>query len=130
PALIAPLLHQTTTILTLQNGLGNELTLAQLFGAGRIVGGIAFTCINRIDAGVIEHTGYGLIRVGEFARAERSERAARIAEMFRQSNVRAEAIDDLKLGRWDKQVWNVPFNGLGALLDMTTDRLIADEAGT
>jgi 2-dehydropantoate 2-reductase len=27
-------------------------------------------------------------------------------------------------------VWNIPFNGLGALLDLTTDRLLASERGT
>ena len=39
------------------------------------------------------------------------------------------AIDDLKLGRWEKLVWNIPFNGLGAMLDLTTDRLLATERG-
>src|SRR5947208_17020188 len=33
--LIAPLLHDGTAILTLQNGLGNEERLAELFGARR-----------------------------------------------------------------------------------------------
>jgi 2-dehydropantoate 2-reductase len=53
-----------------------------------------------------------------------------IVNMFKESKVRAEAVDDLKAARWDKQVWNVPFNGLGALLDATTDKLIADQDGT
>jgi 2-dehydropantoate 2-reductase len=128
--LISPVLHDETTILTLQNGLGNEQTLADLFGASRVVGGIAFTCINRIEAGVIEHSDYGHLRIGEFAKRGKSERVEQITAMFNASKVRAEAIDDLKLGRWDKQVWNIPFNGLGALLDVTTDRLLADEVGT
>src|SRR6478672_2819875 len=40
--LITPLLHEKTAILTLQNGLGNEDDLARLFGADRVLGGIAF----------------------------------------------------------------------------------------
>jgi len=128
--LVTPLLHEKTTILALQNGLGNEQAAAQFFGADRIIGGIAFTCINRIEPGVIEHIDYGHIRIGEFARAGKSERLEQIAAIFNASKVRAQAIDDLKLGRWDKQVWNIPFNGLGALLDATTDRLLADESGT
>jgi 2-dehydropantoate 2-reductase len=33
-------------------------------------------------------------------------------------------------GRWQKLIWNVPFNGLGAALDLATDQLLATEAGT
>jgi 2-dehydropantoate 2-reductase len=127
--LITPLLHDTTAILTLQNGLGNEEGLAQLFGARRVLGGIAFTCINRTGPGVIEHLDHGLIRVGEFEGQARSERAHAIAAMFNASSVKAQVVDDLRAGRWDKLVWNVPFNGLGALLDLTTDRLLDSPQG-
>ena len=128
--LIPPLLHGGTTILTLQNGLGNEEALAELFGPERVVGGIAFVCINRGAPGVIHHLESGFIRVAEFVGAGQSERVGRIVEMFNASHVRASAINDLKAGRWDKLVWNIPFNGLGAMLDLTTDRLLATEAGT
>jgi 2-dehydropantoate 2-reductase len=38
-------------------------------------------------------------------------------------------LEDLTFGRWDKLVWNVPFNGLGAALDLTTDQIIGNEYG-
>lgn len=126
--LIRPLLKEGTAILTLQNGLGNEDRLAELFGAGRVLGGMAFVCINRISPGVIHHMDHGVIRLGEFNGGP-SSRAAGIAELFRSSNVPCEVLDDLRLGRWSKLVWNIPFNGLGAVLDLTTDRLIDNEAG-
>jgi 2-dehydropantoate 2-reductase len=80
--LVAPLLHDNTAILTLQNGLGNEDLLAELFGGHRVLGGMAFVCINRVAPGVIHHTDHGLIRLGEFA-GGRSERAIAIAAMFK-----------------------------------------------
>src|SRR5258706_11022093 len=46
-SLIAPLLKEGTSILTLQNGLGNEERLAELFGARRGLGGMSFGCFNR-----------------------------------------------------------------------------------
>jgi 2-dehydropantoate 2-reductase len=36
----------------------------------------------------------------------------------------------VRYGRWEKLIWNVPFNGLGAALDLTADRLIANSHGT
>lgn len=126
--LIRTLLKDDTAILTLQNGLGNEDQLAELFGPQRILGGLAFVCANRLAPGVIHHIDHGMIRLGEFGGGP-SERASRIARMFQTSNVPCEVLDDLRAGRWSKLVWNAPFNGLGAVLDLTTDRLIEDEAG-
>ena len=126
--LIRPLMKDGTAILTLQNGLGNEERLAELFGSERILGGLAFVCSNRIAPGVIHHIDHGMIRLGEFNGGP-SDRARRIADLFSASNVPAEVLDHLKLGKWSKLVWNIPFNGLGAVLDLTTDRLIDTECG-
>jgi 2-dehydropantoate 2-reductase len=132
PRLITPLLHEETAILTLQNGLGNEDDLARLFGEDRVLGGIAFVCINRVAPGQLHHTEPGYIRLGEYAsETGRSERAQRIVEMLNNSNVKASVIDGPVRGaRWAKLVWNIPFNGLGALLDATTEDLLATEEGT
>jgi 2-dehydropantoate 2-reductase len=127
--LIAPLLKEDTAILTLQNGLGNEEQLAALFGGGRVLGGMAFVCINRVAPGVLHHTDHGIIRLGDFTPPGRSARADRIAALFNASRVKCELLDDLRWGRWQKLTWNIPFNGLGAALDLTTDRLIGSDAG-
>jgi 2-dehydropantoate 2-reductase len=130
--LITPLLQERTAILTLQNGLGNEDDLARLFGSDRVLGGIAFVCINRTAPGELNHSEAGFIRLGEFAGDNgRSDRAERIVEMFIRSNVKAHVTDGpLRAARWAKLVWNIPFNGLGALLDATTEELLATEEGT
>ena len=126
--LIRPLLKEDTAILTLQNGLGNEDRLADLYGAHRVLGGMAFVCINREGPGVIRHTDHGIIRLGEFNGGP-SDRACQIAAMFQASNVPCEVLPDLLLGRWSKLIWNIPFNGLGAVLDLTTDGLLDNDHG-
>lgn len=127
--LVRPLLHGDTAVLTLQNGLGNEDRLAELFGKSRVLGGMAFVCINRVAPGVIRHTDHGVIRIGDFATRGRSERVEGLAALFNASGVKCEVLDDLRFGRWQKLVWNIPFNGLGATLDLTTDRLVGNEEG-
>ena len=128
-SLVRPLLNEDTAVLTLQNGLGNEDELAHLFGARRVLGGMAFVCINRVAPGVVRHTDHGIIRLGEFSGAGRGARSERIAAMFNASRVKCEVLDDLRFGRWQKLVWNIPFNGLGATLDLTTDRLVRTDEG-
>jgi 2-dehydropantoate 2-reductase len=126
--LIRPLLHDRTAILTLQNGLGNEERLADLFGEQRVLGGTAFVCINRTGPGHIHHICDGLITLGEFNRPA-TPRAQQIGRMLVESNVPAKVLEDLRRARWEKLVWNVPFNGLSAVLDLTTDLLIAEPDG-
>ena len=111
PALVAPLLHETTAILTLQNGLGNEEFLARHFGAQRIMGGKCFVCLNRIAPGTIRHIGHGIISVGEFGRPAQ-ERTRELANRLRASGVSCQVHDDIAEVLWRKLVWNIPFNGL------------------
>ncbi len=111
PAFVAPLLHESTAILTLQNGLGNEEFLAGHFGAQRVLGGKCFVCLNRIAPGTIRHIGHGIISIGEFGRPAQ-ERTRELANRLRASGVSCQLSDDIAEVLWRKLVWNIPFNGL------------------
>lgn len=108
---IAPLLHEDTCLLTLQNGLGNTELLAELFGAERVLGGLCFVCINRIEPGLIRHTGGGLVTLGDFSGSQEA-RLNESVEMFARAGITVKKVEDLGYAQWVKLVWNVPFNGL------------------
>ena len=121
--LITPLIGEGTQILTLQNGLGNEEMLANLFGGERILGGVAFLCSNRGIPGAVHHLGEGRIVLGEFQRVDQ-KRLETLLAIFNKAGVDCRATDDLKRARWEKLVWNIPFNGLSALLQQSVDHLL------
>ena len=54
----------------------------------------------------------------------------RSSSLFASSNVDVEGVDDLRKIRWEKLIWNIPFNGYGAALDLHTAALLRSEAGT
>jgi 2-dehydropantoate 2-reductase len=122
--LCRPLMAGGAAVLTLQNGLGNEELLAGAFGADRVLGGVAFLGANRGEPGTVHHLGKGHIRLGEF-RGGITGRAKAVAERFVAAGVRCEVVGDLLRARWEKLVWNIPFNGLCALTGVTTDRILA-----
>lgn len=110
--LVTPLVGPATAILTLQNGLGNEEQLAKLFGKEKVLGGLCFVCLNRVEPGVIQHVAHGAIVMGEYDRRP-EPRTHEIAGMIRHSGIPCKVTDSLERAHWEKLVWNVPFNGLG-----------------
>jgi 2-dehydropantoate 2-reductase len=122
--LARPLVATGTTLLTLQNGLGNEDLLAAAFGADKVVGGTAFLCCNRGQPGTVHHLDQGAIRIAEFIMGL-SARIEHLAVLFKQAGIPCEACADLIRIRWEKLVWNIPFNGLCALTGLPTGRLLA-----
>jgi 2-dehydropantoate 2-reductase len=110
--LLPALVGNTTAILTLQNGLGNEEQLAALFGPEKILGGLCFVCLNRVAPGKILHIAHGKIVMGEFLGPSKPRTHA-IADAIRKSGVPCDVTENIQQAHWEKLVWNVPFNGLG-----------------
>lgn len=122
--LISPLVNSHTAILTLQNGLGSDDALAALFGPDRVLGGLCFVCLNRTAPGVIQHLAHGRVVLGAYAATPRP-RTEDIAAAFIEAGVPAEVTSDLARARWEKLVWNVPFNGLGVVGVVGRDHFLA-----
>lgn len=121
--LISPIINKNTAILTLQNGLGNEEELAELFGAKRVLGGVAYICVNRGDCGTVHHLATGYIKIGAFLGGE-SRLCQEISEIFSRVSVPCDVVTDIKKARWEKLIWNITFNGLCALSGQTTKALM------
>jgi 2-dehydropantoate 2-reductase len=49
-----------------------------------------------------------------------------IADDFERAGIPIQLSEDLLLARWQKLVWNIPYNGLSVVLDARTDELMAD----
>lgn len=124
--LLPPLVGSHTAVLTLQNGLGNEEALAQLFPVEQILGGLCFVSLNRVAPGVIQHINGGRILFGEFRRWP-EPRTHDLATLFRHAGIPCQVADDLALAHWLKLVWNIAFNGLGVAGVVGYDAVMAGE---
>ena len=122
--LIAPCLDERTRILLIMNGLGIEERVAGWFGAHRVFGGLAFTCINRGEPGVVHHIDYGPVTLAHLE-DDPAEIDAAMA-LWRGARVQTLAAPCLLAARWAKLAWNIPFNGLTVTAGgVTTDRVLA-----
>jgi len=124
---LPPLLHEKTQVLTLQNGLGNCESIAEIVGPQNVLGGLCFVCINRLSPGLVCHSGGGRISIGEWREGEPG-RAEEIARRFQSAKIQGFAVENLRKAQWEKLVWNIPFNGMSvAEGGVTTDVLLATD---
>ncbi|MEO0508788.1 MAG: 2-dehydropantoate 2-reductase [Verrucomicrobiota bacterium] len=125
--LLEPLVEaERTTLLSLQNGMGNAEFYAEHFPDNPILSGLCFVCVNRVAPGVVENYHPGRVEIGSLG-DRWPELAKRVVDAFKSSGVKTSFSPELDAALWRKLCWNVPFNGLaitgGAI---TCDRILAD----
>lgn len=126
PALIQPLLGPQTILLTLQNGMGNVEAFRAIVPLERLVAGLCFVCINRIEPGVVSNTHSGYVRMAA-ADGPINPSVTQCVAWFKSAGVDCRAEDSLEAVLWKKLCWNIPFNGLAiAGGGITTDLILAD----
>lgn len=129
PLLLKNFKNKNATILLLQNGIGQENHVhVQLPYAHRVFGGLAFLCSVKEGPGLIHHIDYGDLMIAESIvgdyPAEIDTVIEHIGKAFRNAKISVTIESDLLLARWQKLVWNIPFNGLSVVLDATTDEIV------
>ena len=133
---LAPVIVQAAApgakVLLLQNGLAVEEELRPLLPDSlHLLGGLCFICVHRAAPGVIEHQALGAVNLG-YHSGPAADQATRMglleegAQMFKQAGLDSTAMADLQQARWQKLVWNVPYNGLSVLLNADTSALMAN----
>lgn len=120
--LIQPILKRESILLFLQNGINMEETIAKKI-KNPVLGGLAFTCINRISPNVIHHLDYGLVKIGSLKKANKRE-AIQVVELFQKAGIEVQLTNDLRRSRFEKLLWNVPFNSLSVIGNTDTKTLI------
>ena len=125
PKLLRPLIHEGTTVVLIQNGIGLEDDLQGVFPGLQIVAGLAFICSAKVGPGHIRHQDFGSINLGNYScQAARFETL--LADM-QDAGLKAAEVPYLE-ARWKKAVWNMPFNGMTVALNTSTDKLLSTPA--
>ncbi len=115
-------------ILTLQNGVENEATLAGIFGREAVMGGNARVGVEMVAAGKIVHLSTGEIDFGELDGRE-TDRVRAIASVFRRAGILGQVSADIVTARWDKLIWNGALNTVATLTRRRVGEILDDPEG-
>jgi 2-dehydropantoate 2-reductase len=109
-----------TTILTPQNGVGNEEKIAAAFGADNVLAGALTVPIDRDRAGAIiaaNEGGLGLAPVGNLAHNW-------VVAAFEQAKIPVIVHSDYRSLKWSKLMLNIVANASCAILNVLPERLV------
>ena len=126
PQLLTPLLHQDTVVVLIQNGIGVEADVQQMFPDVQLVAGLAFICSAKTEPGRVNHQCYGSINLANYSCRDEAVFTA-ILNDFVDAGIQAGSVP-YDEARWKKAVWNMPFNGMTVALNTQTDLLLKNPA--
>ena len=132
---IANIVRPGGAVVIAQNGLDAEPRYAAALPDDvDVIGGLAFLASHRSSPTSFVHVDYGALTLGRYREGYRAAASSAamvaLADDLARADVPVVLTSDLLSARWQKLVWNIPFNGLSVLLDARTDALMADGAAT
>ena len=111
---LRPMMRESTTVLTLQNGVDSAREVAAQVGEAAVIGGPTYIATALSAPGVIEQTGtHRRIVFGEVfgALPRMTDRVRSIHEALAGADIQAEAVDDGRVPIWEKFIFLVSLAG-------------------
>jgi len=122
------LVGNNTSVLTLQNGIGNIEIISEVVGADKVIGGVTNQGATLLDIGSIRHAGKGETVIGRIdGKIPVAMRAIR--ELFNKVGLETKISKDIKAILWSKLIINVGINPLTAITRLNNGKLM-DFEGT
>ena len=112
-----------TLVLTLQNGIGNIELLEEVFGKGRVLGGVTSEGATLLGPGHARHAGRGQTIIGPAGPPDGP--VAKIVSAFEDAGFDTHSADEVENLIWGKLLVNVGINALTAITRLKNGRLPA-----
>ncbi|KAF5692968.1 galactonate dehydratase [Fusarium denticulatum] len=122
---IAPGVGDNTSIVIIQNGVGNEDAFREKFPSATIISCVTWVGARQPEPGFINHTTSEDMQVGLYPNkagdaSEDTQRLAQFESLLSIGKTIFQIVPNIQVQRWEKVVWNAAWNSLTALTLMDT----------
>jgi len=115
----------STTVLTLQNGLGNVEILQRELSPRFVIAGSTTEGVTSVGPGVVNHLGNGTTWIGEL-NGKLTDRCASVKKLFHESGLRTLVSNNILGVLWLKAIVNSAINPISSLVGTTNEGLLKD----
>ncbi|KAL4902913.1 hypothetical protein BDW74DRAFT_180212 [Aspergillus multicolor] len=118
-----PVVNENSTIVILQNGVGNEDPFRARWAKVTIISGVVWVGASQPSPGVIYHTGSEHTELGLFPNAVLNDTALEesrlntLTSLLLSGGTHLSTFADIQPRRWEKVIWNVAWNAITTLTD-------------
>ena len=109
-------------IITVQNGINNDLLLSEAFGQ-RVIPGYAKGGYSCPRPGYFRNTGFAILTVGEYD-GRKSFRLIEFVRICQIAGIEAAVSSNIQTERWKKYILNCTFNIISAITRLSVDRML------
>jgi 2-dehydropantoate 2-reductase len=124
---LAPMLGEETAVVSLQNGVDNEETIAAVIGADKVLGGAAFIFSTITEPGVVAHTGGPARLVFGEIDGVRTDRVERLLAACRAAGIDADVPSDIRAVLWSKFAFICAVAGMTSVVRLPLGEIRDDE---
>ena len=125
---LEPLLREGTAVITLQNGVDNEASIASVVPSAHVVGGVAYILATISEPGVVTHQGkLARLVVGELD-GNKSARLEAFVDLCNESHVDADLSENISKELWKKFAMICASAGMTAAVRLPLGDIRASEA--
>ncbi|KAJ5835376.1 Ketopantoate reductase ApbA/PanE [Penicillium robsamsonii] len=119
-AQLQPAINSRTTIVIIQNGVGNEEPFRKQFPNNTIITCVTWVGATQTSPGTVSHSKSEDMQIGLFPNPKvesevEQQRLKTFADLLRNGKTRFQVLEDIQIQRWEKVVWNVAWNSLTTL---------------
>ncbi|KAI1121183.1 2-dehydropantoate 2-reductase [Nemania abortiva] len=135
PEQLAPAVDsKKTTIVIIQNGVGNEEPFRQAFPGASILSCVTWVGARQVEPGIIAHTRSEDMQIGLFPNHSveqglERERLNQFASLLTQGKTVFQIVPNIQVQRWEKVVWNAAWNSLTTLTMLDTHSWLESSPG-
>src|SRR6185369_10237099 len=124
---LAPMMEDSTLVMSLQNGVDNPDKLAARWGAPRVLAGVVYLGAQLAAPGRIAHSAGGRIVLGALD-ATTTDAVQSAASVFSGAGVPCAVSAEIRNVMWAKLAWNAPFCALSCLARATVEEILGSES--
>ena len=111
---ILPIVCRHTTVVSIQNGVGTEEILQELYPDNLVLRGVTSIGVSRPKPGVVEYSGKGITQIG-YANIEEKEKANQLVQALSNSGLESELENNIQGAVFTKTIVNCALNPLAAI---------------
>ena len=121
-----PIIGDDTVVISFQNGLGNEETIAEIIGAEKVLGGLTAQAANIEGPGIVRNHAELPSWIGEMSGGQ-SERATKLCRIFSDNGIPTDPSQDIKKRIWNKLFANLAVSPMSGITDLQVRELFAKD---